>query len=342
LTPQEVEVLFQTLRRLVAEGRSILYISHKLEEIRTLCQRATILRAGRVVASLEPGQESARRLAELMLGGSLPLLRRRTPQPPGPVRLRVAGLSLGKTSQFGIDLKGITLEVRGGESVGLAGVAGNGQLELMDALTGERLAQSQQAISIDGVGVGLSAPGLRRALGLCSVREERLAHASVPDMSLWENGVLTARARLGLSRQGLIDKGKARQFAGRVSHDFAVLGADVDTSAHSLSGGNLQKFLVGREVLQAPGVLIVSQPTWGVDVGAASNIHEHLLALAKQGTAILVISQDLDELFAIADRIGVLADGRLSPPEPVDRITAAGLGLRMSGQARGQTEPAHA
>ncbi len=342
LTPQEVEALFQTLRRLVAEGRSILYISHKLEEIRALCQRATILRAGRVVASVEPGRESARRLAELMLGGSLPPPRRRTPQPAGAVRLRVAGLSLGASAQFGVALKDIELQVRAGEIVGLAGVAGNGQLELMDALIGERLAASAEAISIDGVEVGLSPPAERRALGLCSVREERVAHASVPDMTLWENGVLTAQARLPLSRQGLIDKGEARRFAGRVAHDFAVLSAGVDTPAQCLSGGNLQKFLVGREVLQAPGVLIVSQPTWGVDVGAASSIHERLLALSKQGTAVLVISQDLDELFAIADRIGVLADGRLSAPEPVDRITAAGLGLRMGGHGRAAEEPAHA
>jgi general nucleoside transport system ATP-binding protein len=342
LTPQEVEALFATLRRLVAEGCSILYISHKLEEIRALCSRATVLRAGRVVASCDPRRESAARIAEMMLGGSLPSVRRRRQRGIGRVRLRLDGLSLAKAEQFGVDLAGITIEVRAGEIVGIAGVAGNGQQELMDALTGERLAASEGAIEIDGTAVGLSSPKVRRGLGLCAVREERLAHASVPDMALWENGVLTAATRRGLRRRGFIDQARARRFAADIVADFAVTAPSVASPAKRLSGGNLQRFLVGREVLQDPAVLIVAQPTWGVDVGAAATIHARLLALAEAGTAILMLSQDLDELFALADRIAVIANGRLSPPEPADRITAAGLGLKMSGHGDAPGEPVHA
>src|SRR5262245_22493309 len=341
LTPQEVEGLFATLRRLVAEGCSILYISHKLEEIRALCNRATILRAGRVVASCDPRQESAASIAAVMLGGALPTLRRARQPSLGPVRLRLKALNLGKAEQFGVDLVNLNIEVRAGEIVGIAGVAGNGQQELMDALTGERLSDAE-AIEIDGTGVGLSPPQARRDLGLCAVREERLAHASVPDMTLWENGVLTAGRRLTLSRQGLIDKARARRFAAGIVADFAVTSAGVESAAKRLSGGNLQRFLVGREVLQAPRCLVVAQPTWGVDVGAAATIQERLLALAEAGCAILVISQDLDELFELADRIAVIANGHLSPAEPVNLITVASLGLRMGGHGKTPGEAAHA
>jgi general nucleoside transport system ATP-binding protein len=342
LTPQEVEALFLTLRRLVAEGCSILYISHKLEEIRALCSWATILRAGRVVASCDPRRESAARIAEMMLGGTLPTVPRGRQPALGPVRLSLNGLSLAKAEQFGVDLAEVNLEVRAGEVVGIAGVAGNGQRELMDALTGERLAAAERAIEIDGLAVGRSPPEGRRALGLCALPEQRLAHACVPDMALWQNGFLTGAARLGLSRRGLIDTERARRFARDIVADFAVSAPSVESAAKRLSGGNLQRFLVGREVLQGPAVLLVAQPTWGVDAGAAATIQARLRALAAAGTAILVVSQDLDELFAIADRIAVLANGRLSPAEPVDRITAAGLGLGMGGHRHAPGEPAHA
>jgi simple sugar transport system ATP-binding protein len=342
LTPQEVEALFATLRRLVAEGRSILYISHKLEEIRSLCSRATILRAGRVVARCDPRQESAETIAAMMLGGTLPAIGRSHAPSLGPIRLRLNALSLAKTEQFGVDLANIAIEVRGGEIVGIAGVAGHGQAELMDALTGERLARTDATIEVDGTGIGRKPPRARRALGLLSVREERLGHASVPAMSLWENGVLTAEARRHLSHRGLLDKARARTFAARILTDFAVINAGVDSPADRLSGGNLQRFLVGREILQAPAVLVVAQPTWGVDVGAAAAIHARLKALASAGAAVLIISQDLDELFAVADRIAVIANGRLSPAQPVNRITAAGLGLSMGGHGQDRREPAHA
>ncbi len=343
LTPQEIEVLFATLRRLVSEGCSILYISHKLEEIRSLCHKATILRGGKVVGSCDPTQETARSLAEMMIGTNLSPPHRE-PGETGPVRLAIKGLTLASDEQFGVDLSDLALEVKAGEITGIAGVAGNGQIELMEALIGERLAPDNSAIMIDGEAIGRAGPNRRRALGMCFVPEERLGHGAVPEMGLWENTVLTARSRMQLVRGGLIDAQKARAFAEGIVADFGVRTAGVTHAARSLSGGNLQKFVVGREVLQKPAVFIVSQPTWGVDAGAAAAIHKALLALAKAGAAILVISQDLDELFAICGQIAVIANGRLTEARPVEALTVEAIGLSMGGaQARSSvTEQPHA
>jgi general nucleoside transport system ATP-binding protein len=338
LTPPEVEMLFATLRRLVSEGCSVFYISHKLEEIRALCDRATILRGGKVVGSCDPRQETASALAEMMIGATLSAPRRQT-SAAGPVRLQVSGLSLASGQQFGTPLDSISFEVRAGEILGIAGVAGNGQAELMQALVGERLAARCDAIAVDGVSVGRSGPALRRAHGMCFAPEERLGHASVAGMSLWENAALTGVARMRLSRLGFLDTGRAKSFAATVVADFGVRTTGVESAARSLSGGNLQKFVIGREILQAPSVLVAAQPTWGVDAGAAALIHELLLSLARSGTAVLVVSQDLDELFAIADRIAVISGGRLSPARPVSELTAQEIGLRMGAHA---TEAARA
>jgi len=347
LTPQEIEALFGTLRRLVSEGCSILYISHKLQEIRALCDRATILRGGKVVGDCDPRQETAKSLAEMMIGTTLVPPQRETAT-IGPVRLKVCALSLARDQQFGVDLKDVSLELRGGEILGIAGVAGNGQAELMEALIGERLAQAPSAITLDGTPVGARGPSARRALGMGFVAEERLGHGAVPDMSLWENAMLTAKTRMQLAAFGFLSAPRARRFADKVVADFGVRTRGVDHAATSLSGGNLQKFVMGREMLQAPAVLIAAQPTWGVDAGATTTIHKFLLSLAETGTAILVVSQDLDELFAICTRIAVMAGGRLTPARPVDQLTTQQIGLDMGGHGGGERaspwdrEPAHA
>ncbi len=332
LTPQEAELLFAVLRRLASEGCSILYISHKLEEVRALCSRATILRAGRVVGTCDPRQERAGRLAELMIGRPIAPPARGDVR-PGPVRLEVSGLSLPSEAPLGVDLAGISLKVRGGEILGIAGVAGNGQTELMEALTGERRLATSDPIRIDDHPVGTSGPSARRGFGMCFVPEERLGQGAVPDMSLWENAILTAGKRMSLrSRLGFISGGRAKAFADRIIADYGVRTQGADHAARSLSGGNLQKFIAGREILQAPSVLIAAQPTWGVDAGAAAAIHALLLGLAEAGAAIVVISQDLDELMAIATRIAVIAGGRLTEAQPAETLTPEAIGLSMGGR----------
>lgn len=342
LTPQEVRKLFATLRRLRDEGCSILYISHKLEEIRALCERATIMRLGKVVAHCDPARKTARELAELMISAKLkPQDFSHKATNAGAPRLKVSKLTTRSNQQFGTDLKDISFSVAGGEIFGIAGIAGNGQGELMDALSGEIPAGSPGNILMDGAPVGLERPRARRRRGGCFLPEERNGHGAVGPMTLAENGFLSAHVRGALGRFGLINARRTREFAARVISAFDVRTTGPLAEAHSLSGGNLQKFLVGREVLQQPGVLVISQPTWGVDAGAAAAIYEALVQLAAAGTAIVLISQDLDEILLLCDRIAVIAAGRLSEPMNVKDATIETIGLLMGGTHTGKEELAH-
>ncbi|GIK84663.1 MAG: ABC transporter [Betaproteobacteria bacterium] len=329
LTPQAVEKLFATLRTLADEGCSILYISHKLDEIRALCQKATVLRAGRVTGTCDPREESAASLARMMIGGDLPHPRRSAPK-AGAERLVVDRLTLPADDPFGTSLHAISLAVRAGEIVGIAGVSGNGQKELMAALSGERPVADAGAVRLDGRPVGsLDAAG-RRALGLAFVPEERLGRGAVPDMSLAENVLLTAH-RQSMVRGGFVRSEAVRAFAEQTIAAFGVKAAGAHAAARSLSGGNLQKFVVGREIRQRPRVLIAAQPTWGVDVGAAAHIRQALIDLREDGVAVLVVSEELDELFEICDRLAVIAQGRLSEAKDIAECGADEIGQLMAG-----------
>ncbi|WP_062227151.1 ABC transporter ATP-binding protein [Aureimonas frigidaquae] len=331
LTPQEIEVLFATLRKLRAEGCSILYISHKLDEIRTLCDSATVLRGGAVVATTDPRRETARSMAEMMIGASLRDVETRPFDGQGAVRLHVDGLSLPGDPPFGTTLKSIGFSVRSGEILGIAGVAGNGQNELVSALSGERRDGLSGRIALDGADLAPLGVSARRSVGLVSVPEERNGHAAVPAMSLAENAILSARRRRGLTARGILRTGAAAAYAAEVIRAFSVRATGPAAAAGSLSGGNLQKFIMGREIMQEPAVLVVSQPTWGVDAGAASFIRQAMVDLAARGASVIVISQDLDELLEISDRIAVINLGRLSEPRPVGDITVEEIGMLMGG-----------
>ena len=339
LTPQEVERLFATLRQLAAEDCSILYISHKLEEIKALCHRATILRQGRVVAECDPARETARSMAELMIGSELAGVSRERQRKVGAPRLTVVGLSLAAEQPFGTDLQNVAFEVQSGEIFGIAGLAGNGQNELFAALSGERAVARAEAIQLDGRAVGHLGARARRDLGLACVPEERAGHGAVAEMSLVENGVLSGYRRMGLLASGFIRSQAATRFAEAVVKRFRVVASSVEATASSLSGGNLQKFIVGREILQTPGVLVAAQPTWGVDAGAAAAIHRALIELAANGAAVLVISQDLDELLTLTDRLAVINAGVLSPPLVTHEASIEEIGLLMGGLHGLEQEP---
>ena len=329
LTPAAVGKLFSTLRRLAAEGCSILYISHKLDEIRTLCDRATVLRAGRVTGDCNPRQQTSAQLARLMIGGDLPHPQHRAATTCGDGLLEVRDLSLVSEDPFGTHLAGIELRVGGGEIVGIAGISGNGQRELAAALSGERLADAADAIVVNGVPAGRLDAAARRGLGLCYVPEERDGHGAVPEMSLVENALLTAYGQHLITRQGLIRQRAVRAFAQATIARFDVKTAGTGAAARSLSGGNLQKFIVGREILQGPRVMIAAQPTWGVDIGASAQIRQALIDLRDAGVAVLLISEELDELFEVCDKVAVMTQGRLSPVKAMRDTNAEELGLLM-------------
>ena len=329
LTPQEVGILFETLRRLTSEGVAILYISHKLEEIRTLCDHATILRKGRKVGTCTPRETPARAMAEMMVGASI-AVPGRTTRKAGEVALEVEGLSLPAPSAFGTALRGIGFTLRHGEILGVGGVAGNGQDELLGALSGEVRTRAA-VVRLRGTPAGHLGPAARRRLGLLAAPEQRLGHAAAPDMTLTENALLTGADRERLVVRGLIRWGAARAFAEAVIARFDVRTPGPGTAARALSGGNLQKFVIGREVLQRPDVFVVNQPTWGVDAAAAAAIRQALLDLAAAGAAILCISQDLDELMEISDRFAALDAGRLSPARATAGLDVEEIGLMMGG-----------
>lgn len=329
LTPQEVDILFETLRKLKSEGTAILYISHKLEEIRTLCDHATVLRLGENVGECIPAETSARDMAELMVGTALQTPER-SGREPGAVALDISGLSVTSPGAFGTALKNLHLTVRQGEILGIGGVAGNGQDELLAVLSGE-ITTAPDAVKLHGEPVGKLGPTARRRLGLLSAPEERLGHAAAPDMSLTENAMLTGSVREQLDRNGFLKWGEARSFAEKIIAEFDVRTPGPENAARSLSGGNLQKFVIGREVLQRPEVLVVNQPTWGVDASAAAAIRQAILDLATGGAAVVCISQDLDELMEISDRFAALNEGRLSAPRPTAELTIDEIGLMMGG-----------
>lgn len=346
LTPQEADKLFETLAKLKAEGRSVLYISHRLEEVQRICDRATVLRHGKVTGACDPRQETPSSLARMMVGGEVPQISDAGLGEPGEVLVEIKRLSAPSRSPFAVALRDIDLTVRAGEVVAIAGVAGNGQSELFDVLSGEVRVRDPGAVTIRGKGVGHKGITERRLMSCGFVPEERHGHAAVPNMPLTANLILSRHTSdrqtfLSGGPVGLINNGAVASVAKRISEVMDVRKSGEDPVAGSLSGGNLQKFIVGRELDRKPLVLIVNQPTWGVDAGAASRIRQALIDLAKSGSAVVVISQDLDEVFEISNRIAVINEGRLSAPEPAKTMTRERIGLLMGGFHDG-TGQAHA
>ena len=328
LTPQAVEKLFVVLKKLACEGCSILYISHKLHEIRELCSACTVMRNGRVTGVCDPRRETNASLSRMMIGAEPPALEHHERQ-AGAVVLKVDHLHLPREDQFGVDLDGVALEVRAGEVVGIAGVTGNGQQELLYALSGEDRRAAPAAIQLSGQNVGRAGPARRRHLGLHFVPEERLGRGAVPALGLAHNLLLTRTE--SIRRSGWIDVEALEQQAIGIIARFNVKAGGPHAAARSLSGGNLQKFIVGREIDADPKLLIVSQPTWGVDVGAAAQIRGEILALRDAGCAVLVVSEELEELFELSDRLHVIARGRLSPSIERSLATVSLIGEWMSG-----------
>ena len=333
LPPQNIDQLFGTLRKLAASGIAILYISHKLDEIRALCHSATVLRHGQVTGHTEPKKSTPAELAKMMIGRDIPHATHPQADEKGDVRLSVKGLNYTNPDPHAIGLKNVSLEVRSGEMVGLAGVSGNGQAALSRLLSGEELLPTgaQGQIEIFGQDVSTFGPDQRRKLGLGFVPEERLGRGAAPALSLADNGLLTAFRR-GLVKHGLVQRKNRDAFSNDCIEAMDVRAQGHTALASSLSGGNLQKYIVARELLQEPKVLIVAQPTWGIDVGAAAVVRQKLIDLRETGAAILVISEELEELFEISDRMVVMYDGRLSDPVRTRDTSADQIGEMLVGE----------
>ena len=341
LTPAEAQSLFATLRQLVAQGLSVIFISHKLDEVLRVSDRVAVLRGGRLVATLATPDADKARLAELMVGREVPAARRGA--------TRVGGVVCELRSPQ------VELALHAGEIVAIAGVAGNGQQGVAQVLFGMRgvegLAPRHRPSPGGRSGATLAGRGMQArprdwvAAGVARIPEDRHALGVVGDLPVWENAVLERYATPAFARFGVIRRGAARAFARALIERFDVRGVDartLATPARALSGGNMQKLILGRALTgdprdpKPPLLIVADQPTWGLDVGAVAYIHQQLLDACARGSAVLLISEDLDEIFALADRIGVMHAGRLGPLRATAQWTLADIGLAMAG---GETAP---
>ena len=329
LTPQEVDQLFGTLRQMTAGGRGLIFISHKLHEVLALSDRITVLRQGRVTGHATPAGATRESLAEMMVGREVKL----APERP-PVEVGAPGLVIRDLEVFGdrgiVSVDHLDLEVRSGEIVGLAGVSGNGQRELAEAIAGLREVRSG-SIEIAGTGVANDTPAEVRAAGLAYVPEGRMKDGSIGEFTVSENLLLIDHEDSKFLRHGLYDFGAIRRHSQALVKEYAVKTPTIDTPVRSLSGGNIQKLILARELSGTPKVLVASQPTRGVDIGAAEYIHSRLIAQRAEGTAILVISEDLDEVFALSDRIAVMYEGQIMGIVDPATTTREQIGLLMAG-----------
>ena len=332
LTPQEVESLFITLNALVKEGRTILYITHKLEEVITLCNDVTIMRNGKVIDSCSTVNQTAKSLATKMLGQKLDELKTDYTHINDFINFKAKNISCTFNDPFFTDLKNISFEIKEGEIFGIAGVAGNGQSELMDILIGENCSIDSGEIIFKKTNIESFNPQKRRDLSIAFVPENRLGHSAVPELTLSENILLSQFPNNNFSKHGILNNNFIENHTNEVINNFNVVTPGADVKASSLSGGNLQKFVIGREISSNPKLLIISHPTWGIDAGAEYSIRQSLINLAINGTSIIVLSQDIDELIEITHRIAVIYDGSLSESFITKEIDITKLGLLMGGK----------
>ncbi|WP_454766377.1 ABC transporter ATP-binding protein [Cupriavidus campinensis] len=340
LTPQEVDSLFSTLAQLIAEGLSVIFISHKLDEVLRVSHRVAVLRGGKLVAMRAVGETGKQELGELMVGHRVEMPTRDAVGAPGALVATLSRASVAPASGR-VALHGVTLALHAGEIVGIAGVSGNGQVTLAELMSG-MLAPSSGSVTVEGVDLPAE-PRRWIAAGVARVPEDRHAEGAVGDLAVWENAVAEQLGNPAFVRAGVIRSGPARRFAAGLVRKFDVRGAGIDAPTRTLSGGNMQKLILGRALsvrgAQTPRLVIASQPTWGLDIGAVAYVHRQLLEAAAAGAAVLLISEDLDELLSLADRIAVIHGGRLTPVRPASAWSLGTLGLAMAGAEHAPGHP---
>jgi ABC-type uncharacterized transport system ATPase subunit len=326
LTPQESAALFETLKKFVAKGLSIIFISHKLGEIMDACSRVAILRSGKLVAESKVSDITRGELAELMVGRPIPKPKAE-PQAPSSLVLSLERASARRGGQV---LHNVSLEVLGGEVIGIAGVSGNGQSLLADCISGT-WGLSSGSLAVDGQ-TARASPRAMVEQGVARIPEDRHAEGMIGDMSITENAIAERYRSASFSSRGLVDWRKARVFAESIISTYDVKCPGSEARVRLLSGGNMQKLILGRVMANNPKLILANQPTRGLDVGAVAYVHEQLLAARKRGAGILLISEDLDELLALSDKVTVMFKGQLSALLPRETVTISSLGLLMAGQ----------
>lgn len=342
LVPQEVDALFDNLRELKAEGLTVIFISHKLGEVLSVADEITVIRRGTTVGTAEPASTTPRQLAEMMVGSELPTPETEESTVTDVPMLTIEGLHLGQTDLDGIErviLDKVSLTIHKGEVLGIAGVEGNGQSELVEAIMGMRHPDSG-TITLDGADISQRATRQRREAGIGYIPEDRHRHGLLLEAPLWENRILGHVTEKPNSRGFLLDNKAARADTERIVASYDVRTPGIDVTAASLSGGNQQKLIVGREMSHAPKLLIAAHPTRGVDVGAQAAIWDHIREARREGLAVLLISADLDELIGLSDTLRVMYRGRLVADADPATITPEELGSAMTGAATGHLEHA--
>jgi simple sugar transport system ATP-binding protein len=336
LTPQESGDLFQTLRALAAQGKTIIFISHKLREVLAVSTRITVMRAGRVTGEIDTSEADEATLARLMIGAALPSRKAPAPASASGARLRIEHLSA--TGDRGVPaLRDVSLEVPPGVIVGVAGVEGNGQTELVEVVTGMRRADAGR-VELDGRVLTNASPRAVREAGVAHIPEDRLARGVSPSLSLTDNVLVSVYHRRPFSSRGWLARRQGHAHVDALIARFAVVTPHRRVAAAALSGGNIQKLIVGRELGLEPRVVVASQPTRGVDIGAMDYIHQRLLDLRARGVGTLLVSADLDEILALADRIAVMFEGRIVGEMDRSHATSAVLGDLMAGASRGEAQ----
>ncbi len=332
LTPQEVDQLFVTLRQLRDDGRGLIFISHKLHEVLALSTRITVLRHGRVTGSVPVEGATRESLAQMMVGRAVKLAPDKTDAEPGEAKLEVRGLRvLRDRGEEGV--RGIDLDVRTGEITGVAGVSGNGQMLLAEAIAGLRT-PTEGSIKISGTEVVGMTPKEVRREGLAYVPEKRMKDGAISEFTVSENILLIDHDDKQYLNRGLFDFAAISEHSQSLVDEYTVKTPTLDTPAKNLSGGNIQKMIIARELSGTPEVLVAAQPTRGVDIGAAEYIHKRLIEQRDQNTAILMISEDLDEVFGVSDRVIVMYEGKIMGIVDPKTASREEVGLMMAGVER--------
>ena len=340
LVPQEVDALFDNLRELKAEGLTVIFISHKLGEVLSVADEITVIRRGTTVGTADPRHTTTKQLAELMVGSELPSPETRESTVTDVPMLTVQDLSLSAVDPDGVVrsvLGGITFTIHKGEVLGIAGVEGNGQSELVDAIMGMRQPDGG-ALSLDGADISRTPTRKRREDGIGCIPEDRHRHGLLLEAPLWENRILGHVTEKPNSKGPILDLKSARRDTERIVREYDVRTPGIEVTAASLSGGNQQKLIVGREMSHHPKLLIAAHPTRGVDVGAQAQIWDQIRSARREGLAVLLISADLDELIGLSDTLRVMYRGRLVADADPATITPEELGSAMTGAAAGHLE----